>query len=65
LLDLKLRTDTLNAALPPRCGVRIVAASIDKLVIKFPTFADIQRQSGLVEVAATAIVVELETCPNL
>lgn len=64
LLDLKLRTDTLNAALPPRCGVRISAASIDKLVIKFPTFADIQRQSGLVEVAANEIIVEMETCQH-
>lgn len=57
----QLRTDTLNAALPAGCGVRVASASIDKLVIKFPTFADIQRQSGLVEVAAQEINVELET----
>ena len=44
--------------------MRVIAASIDKLVIKFPTFADIQRQSGLVEVAANEIVVELETCQH-
>jgi hypothetical protein len=37
--------------MPAGCGMRVASASIDKLVIKFPTFADIQRQSGLVSVA--------------
>ena len=37
-----------------------MSASIDQLVIKFPTLADIQRQSGLVEVAVREIRIELE-----
>jgi len=44
-----------------RARAHTVSASIDKLVIKFPTFADIQRQSGLVEVAANQISLELES----
>ena len=61
LLDLKLRADSLNVLLDGVCGVRIVSASIDKLVIKFPSLTDIQRQSGLLEVSANVINVELDT----
>ena len=61
LFDLQLRTDTLDDALPEGSGLRVVSATIDQLVIKFPTFADMQRQSGLVEVAAKEIKVEVET----
>jgi hypothetical protein len=61
LLDLKLRADSLNVLLDGVCGVRIVSASIDKLVIKFPSLTDIQRQSGLLEVSANVINLELDT----
>jgi len=64
LYDLDLRTDTLNAALPPGCHFHISSARIDVLVIKFPTITEMRSRSGVVEIRAECVEVNFQSSPS-